>query len=46
VAIKYSDEERFIEELLWYGDDAIVVEPHSIKDELVSRLESGVKRYG
>jgi len=46
VQINYRDQERFIEEVLWYGDDAVLIEPHSVKAEIITRLESGVKRYG
>jgi proteasome accessory factor B len=45
VEIKYRDQERFIEEVLWYGEDAVLIEPHSVQAEIIARLESGVKRY-
>jgi len=46
VEISYRDRERFIEEVLWYADDAIIVEPTDVRAEIVKRLELGVKRYG
>ena len=46
VEIGFRDRERFIEEVLWYADDAIVVEPADVRTEIVKRLELGVKRYG
>jgi len=46
VEIGFRDRERFIEEVLWYADDAIVVEPSDVRTEIVKRLELGVKRYG
>jgi proteasome accessory factor B len=46
VEISYRDRERFIEEVLWYADDAIVVEPTDVRAEIVKRLELGVKLYG
>jgi proteasome accessory factor B len=46
VELSFRDKERFIEELLWYGDDAIVISPKDVRDEIVKRLELGVKRYG
>ena len=46
VELNFRDQERFIEEVLWYGDDAIVLEPKSVREEIVKRLELGVKRYG
>ena len=44
--IAYQDEERLIEEILWYGDDAVVIKPESVKSAVIDRLKSGVKRYG
>jgi proteasome accessory factor B len=44
--LNFRDQERFIEEVLWYGDDAIVTEPKGVREEIVKRLELGVKRYG
>jgi proteasome accessory factor B len=46
VELNFRDQERFIEEVLWYADDAIVLEPKSVREEIVKRLELGVKRYG
>ena len=46
VEIKFRDRERFIEEVLWYSDDAIVIEPPNLRGEIISRLELGVERYG
>jgi len=46
VEIGYRDRERFIEEVLWYADDAVVVEPSDLRAEIVKRLQLGVKRYG
>ena len=46
VELSYRDQERFIEEVLWYADDAIVLEPGDVRAEIIKRLELGVKRYG
>jgi predicted DNA-binding transcriptional regulator YafY len=46
VELNFRDQERFIEEVLWYGDDAIVMEPKGVREEIVKTLELGVKRYG
>ena len=46
VELNYRDRERFIEEILWYADDAVVLEPKDVRDEIINRLELGVKRYG
>jgi predicted DNA-binding transcriptional regulator YafY len=35
-----------IEEILWYGDDVVVLEPESIRDSVISRLQLGVDLYG
>jgi proteasome accessory factor B len=44
--LSYRDQERFIEEVLWYADDAIVLKPEGVRAEIVKRVELGVKRYG
>jgi proteasome accessory factor B len=46
VELNYRDQERFIEEVLWYADDAVVLEPENVRNEIVKRLELGVERYG
>ena len=46
VSISYQDQERLIEEILWYADDAVVLEPEEIRISVINRLQSGVKRYG
>jgi len=46
VTLTFRDRERLIEELLWYGDDVVVHSPKDLRDELISRLEIGVKSYG
>ena len=44
--LKYRDSERLIEELLWYGDDVVLQSPSDLREELVRRLQAGVKIYG
>jgi proteasome accessory factor B len=44
--ISYRDRERMIEEILWYGDDVVLKSPADLRDEVIKRLEQGVKRYG
>ena len=46
VRIAFQDQERMIEEILWYGDDVVVLEPESIRGSVISRLQSGVDLYG
>ncbi|CAB4333478.1 unannotated protein [freshwater metagenome] len=44
--IDYSDRERFIEEILWYGNDVIVSEPLDLRNEIINRLKLGLATYG
>lgn len=46
IALSYRDRERLIEEILWYGDDAVIHSPSDLRDEAISRLEKGVNLYG
>jgi len=42
VELGFRDRERLIEEVLWYGDDAVLHSPADIREEIISRLENGV----
>jgi proteasome accessory factor B len=44
--IEFRDRERFIEEILWYGNDVIVSEPADLRIEILNRLRVGVATYG
>lgn len=44
--IEYRDRERFIEEVLWYGNDVIVSEPSDLRNEIFGYLKVGVATYG
>ena len=44
--IEYSDRERFIEELLWYGNDVLLSEPLDLRTEIIDRLRVGISTYG
>ena len=46
VLLAYRDRERLIEEVLWFGDDVVLHSPKDLRNEIVSRLEHGVKSYG
>ena len=46
VSLTFRDRERLIEELLWYGDDVVLHSPQDLRDEIILRLENGVKSYG
>ena len=44
--ISYRDHQRFVEEVLWYGDDVVVETPRELRDEIIGHLKSGVASYG
>ena len=44
--MEFRDHERFIEEILWYGNDVIVSEPADLRIEILNRLRVGVVTYG
>ena len=37
--VGYSNREKFVDMLLWHGDDVIVDEPADLRDEIIRRLE-------
>jgi proteasome accessory factor B len=43
--ITYRDHQRFVEEVLWYGDDVVVETPRELRDEIIGYLKSGVAIY-
>lgn len=44
--ISYGSVDRFIEEVLWFGDDVVLVSPPEMREKLVNLLKIGVDRYG
>ena len=46
VKADYRDRERFIEEILWFGSDVIVLEPDDLRHEIIEILKKGVAIYG
>ena len=44
--IEFRDRERFIEEILWYGNDVLVSEPADLRAEILSQLRMAVATYG
>ena len=46
VSIEYRDQDRMAEEILWYGEDAVVLKPASLRTSVIESLQSGVVRYG
>lgn len=43
--ISYADESRFVDTVLWHGDDVIVHSPTHVRDLVISRLESLVTAH-
>jgi proteasome accessory factor B len=46
VKIQYQDQERMAEEILWYAEDAVVLEPDVLRNSIIESLQAGVIRYG
>ena len=46
VAIEFRDRERFVEEILWYGSDVIVIDPVELRQQIIELLRDGQRRYG
>jgi len=44
--MEYRDRERFIEEILWYGNDVIVSAPADLRIEILKILRAGLATYG
>ena len=44
--LEYRDRQRFIEEILWYGNDVLVSEPADLREVILSQLRTGVATYG
>ncbi len=46
VELDYRSEENLIQRVLWYGTDAVIEEPESLRDSIISRLERAVEAHG
>lgn len=46
VEVSYRSRENFLQSLLWYGTDAILVEPEDLREEVIARLERAVELHG
>ena len=46
VKIEYQDQERMAEEILWYAEDVVVLQPAALRATVIESLQSGVIRYG
>lgn len=44
--IEYTDEQRFVDELCWYGPDVVVIAPQSVKDAVVRKLRAAAGLAG
>ena len=44
--ITFRDRERFLEEILWYGSDVVVIEPADLRQQIVELLREGIRKYG
>ena len=44
--MEYRDRTRFLEEILWYGNDVILSEPAHLRIEFLNILKEGVATYG
>ncbi|HUW87813.1 MAG TPA: WYL domain-containing protein [Candidatus Paceibacterota bacterium] len=44
--LPYSDDERFVDSILWHGDDVIVLNPLTLREKVISRLRSLVETHG
>jgi len=44
--LPYADDERFVDSILWHGDDVIVLRPVALREKVISRLRSLVDSHG
>lgn len=44
--IAYSDESRFIDSILWHGDDVVVLAPAELRAKVIAKLEALVATHG
>lgn len=46
VHIPYSDEDSFLREILWHGDDVILIEPAQLRQRIIYTLTEIVEKHG
>lgn len=46
VTVNYFDTQRFIDLILWHGDDALVIQPSELRGEIIAALEKIVNHHG
>jgi proteasome accessory factor B len=44
--LSYSDEAKFIDSILWHGDDVIVLNPRALRENVILRLKNLVESHG
>ena len=45
ITTRYIDAVRFIELVLWHGEDALIIEPESLKKQIIAKLNEIVARH-
>lgn len=46
IEVTFNNRERFVDQLLWHGDDVVVTAPADLRAEVISRLKSLVAAHG
>ena len=46
ITLSYVDSARFIDLVLWHGEDAVLVEPSEVRDEIIATLNKIVAHHG
>lgn len=44
--LRYADEARFIDSILWHGDDVIVISPETLRQKVIASLQRLVDTHG
>jgi proteasome accessory factor B len=44
--VSFSDEDGFIDSILWHGDDVVILTPIGLREKVISRLHSLVETHG
>ena len=45
ITTSYIDSDRFIELVLWHGEDALIIEPESLKKQIIAKLNEIVAHH-
>jgi proteasome accessory factor B len=46
VKVFYSNEDRFVDEVLWHGDDVVLLQPLSLRKRILAALDALVAAHG